>query len=260
MKNSIKDFGNQFKYHNKVDNYWGSLEMLKDIVSPFDLTKIKNKTICEVGVGSGRILKNLSKMDPDKIYAIEPSEAIEVAKINNLDSKEKIIFKNITGQSITLENEIDYTFSLGVIHHIPEAEVVCKKIYKSLKKNGKFIIWLYGKEGNFLYLLIFDNLRKFTKLLPDKFLNLISVFLNLNLSIYIFLCKYFKLPLRGYINNVISKCSFEKRTYIIFDQLNPSYSKYYTKNEVSELLKSSGFKKIEIYNRYDYSWTAIAEK
>ena len=31
MKNSIKDFGDQFKYHNKVDNYWGSLEMLKDI-------------------------------------------------------------------------------------------------------------------------------------------------------------------------------------------------------------------------------------
>jgi len=260
MKSSIKDFGKQFKYHNKVDNYWGSLEMLRDIVSPFDLKNIENKIICEIGAGSGRVIKNLSKMNPDKIYAIEPSEAIEVAKKNNLDNSEKIVFKNITGQSISFNDEIDYIFSLGVIHHIPEAEIVCKKIYKSLKKNGRFIIWLYGKEGNYLYLLIFDNLRKITKFLPDKILNIISVFLNLNLSIYIFLCKYLKLPLRGYINNVISKCSFEKRTYIIFDQLNPSYSKYYTKNEVSELLKNSGFKKIEIYNRYNYSWTAIAEK
>ena len=199
-------------------------------------------------------------MEPNKIYAIEPSEALEIAKKNNLSNKERIIFKNITGQSISFEDEIDFIFSLGVIHHIPEAEIVCKKIYKSLKKNGKFIIWLYGKEGNYLYLLIFNNLRKITKILPDKVLNIISVFLNLNLSIYILLCKYFKLPLRGYINNVISKCSFEKRTYIIFDQLNPSYSKYYTKKEVTELLKNSGFKKIEIYNRYNYSWTAIAEK
>jgi len=199
-------------------------------------------------------------METNKIYVIEPSEAIEIAKKNNLSNKERIIFKNITGQSISFEDEIDFIFSLGVIHHIPEAEIVCKKIYKSLKKNGKFIIWLYGKEGNYLYLLIFNNLRKITKILPDKVLNIISVFLNLNLSIYILLCKYFKLPLRGYINNVISKCSFEKRTYIIFDQLNPSYSKYYTKNEVTELLKNSGFKKIEIYNRYNYSWTAIAEK
>ena len=28
-------------------------------------------------------------------------------------------------------NEIDFIFSLGVIHHIPQAEEVCKKIYQS---------------------------------------------------------------------------------------------------------------------------------
>ncbi len=79
-KNSIKDFGDQFKYHSNIDDYWGGHEMLKDIVSPFDLNSIENKIICEVGVGSGRILKNLSMLSPKKIYAIEPSEAIEVAK------------------------------------------------------------------------------------------------------------------------------------------------------------------------------------
>ncbi len=60
--------------------------------------------------------------------------------------------------------------------------------------------------------------------------------------------------------NVIKKCSFEKRKYIIFDQLNPSYSKYYSKKDVNDLLSSSGFKKFEIFNRRQYSWTAIAEK
>ena len=53
--------------------------------------------------------------------------------------------------------EIDYIFSIGVIHHIPDAEIVCKKIYESLKPKGKFIIWLYGKEGNELYLFVFNN-------------------------------------------------------------------------------------------------------
>ena len=46
-KDSINDFGNQFKYHNKIDDYWGSLEMLENIVSPFNLNLIKNKIICE---------------------------------------------------------------------------------------------------------------------------------------------------------------------------------------------------------------------
>ena len=93
-KDSISDFGKQFKYHSEIDDYWGSLDMLKDIVNPFDLRLIKNKIICEMGVGSGRILKNLIKFTPKKIYAIEPSEAIEVAKKNNEDSKVDILFKS----------------------------------------------------------------------------------------------------------------------------------------------------------------------
>ena len=173
-KNTIKEFGDQFKFHNKIDNYWGSSDMLKDIVEPFNLNTIKDKIICEVGIGSGRILKNLSEFKPEKIYAIEPSESINVAKVNNKDSKCKIIFANISGQDMNFDKEFDYVFSLGVIHHIPEADLVCKKIFDSLKPKGKFIIWLYGKEGNELYLFIFNNLRKITKFLPDKILNIIS--------------------------------------------------------------------------------------
>ena len=259
-KDSINDFGNQFKYHNKIDDYWGSLEMLENIVSPFNLNLIKNKIICEIGTGSGRILKNLIKFLPKKIYAIEPSEAIEVAKKNIKDPEVEVMFNKIPGQMINFKNEIDYIFSLGVIHHIPEAEKVCKKIYDSLKPQGKFIVWVYGKEGNGLYLFIFNNLRRITKHLPDKILNLISIFLNVLLSIYIFFCKYLNLPLRKYMLNVLKKCSFEKRKYIIFDQLNPAYSKYYKKEEIITLLTKSGFNKFEIINRYQYSWTAIAVK
>ena len=259
-KDSIDDFGKQFKYHNKIDDYWGSLEMLRDIVNPFDLNLVKNKIVCEIGVGSGRILKNLIKLSPKKIYAIEPSEAIEVAKKNNEDSEVEILFKKVSGQMISFKDEFDYVFSLGVIHHIPEAEIVCKNIYTSLKPKGKFIIWLYGKEGNELYLFIFNNLRKITKFLPDKLLNLFSIFLNLFLSVYIFFCEFLNLPMKNYMINVLKKCSFEKRKYIIFDQLNPSYSKYYTKQDVETLLTKSGFKKFEIFNRHQYSWTAIAEK
>ena len=259
-RDTIKDFGKQFKYHNKIDDYWGGEEMINDIVNPFDLSIVRNKIICEMGVGSGRILKNLIKLSPKKIYAIEPSESIEVAKKNNEYSEVEILFKKISGQVIDFKNEIDYIFSIGVIHHIPDAEIVCKKIYESLKPKGKFIIWLYGKEGNELYLLIFNNLRKITRYMPDKFLNLFSIFLNLFLSIYIFFCKYLNLPLKNYMINVLKKCSFEKRKYIIFDQLNPSYSKYYTKQDVETLLTKSGFKKFEVFNRHQYSWTAIAEK
>ena len=59
-KESIKDFGKQFKLHDNIDDYWGSLNMLNDIVKPFNINLIKDKTVCEVGSGSGRILKFVS--------------------------------------------------------------------------------------------------------------------------------------------------------------------------------------------------------
>ena len=66
--------------------------------------------------------------------------------------------------------------------------------------------------------------------------------------------------MKNYMINVLKKCSLKKRKYIIFDQLNPSYSKYYTKQDVETLLTKAGFNKFEIVNRHQYSWTAIAEK
>ena len=147
-----------------------------------------------------------------------------------------------------------------MIHHIPEYEIVCKKIYKGLKPGGKFIIWVYGYENNQLYLRIFNNLRRVTRIIPDLLLRILSKFLNISAVFYIILCRILNMPLKDYFKNVFSKCSFKKREEIIFDQLNPSFAKYFKKEELLSLLKTSGFKNIEIHNRHNYSWTAIAEK
>lgn len=258
-KSTVKEFGDQFKvYDNINDGYWGSMDMLKDTVYPFDLNEVNDKKICEIGSGSGRIINKLNLFKPSKIVAVEPSKAIEVAKYNNKNSS--IEFLNIKGQDLNFSEEFDYIFSLGVIHHIPEYEIVCKKIYESLKTGGKFIIWVYGYENNQIYLKIFNNLRRITRLMPDLLLRGFSKFLNVNAVLYILLCKFFNMPMRDYFNNNFSRCSFKKREEVIFDQLNPSFSKYFKKEELENLLKISGFTKIKIHHRHNYSWTAIAEK
>ena len=258
-KDSYTDFGEQFVVDNKIDEFHGSKELLEDIVRPFNLELIKNKVIMEVGSGSGRILKNLLKFKPKKIISVEPSKAINVAKKNNQESK-KIIFKNIKGENIKDINKYDFVFSLGVIHHIPNYKKVCKNIYKSLKTNGRFICWVYGYEGNEIYIFIFNNLRRLTILMPDFLLRLICNILNIALYFYIFLCKFLSLPLKDYLLNVFDKCSFSKRNYIIFDQLNPSFSKYFKKDEISQLMKISGFKEVKLHRRHKYSWTIISKK
>tara|TARA_X000000950_G_scaffold281847_1_gene379437 strand:- start:101 stop:316 length:216 start_codon:yes stop_codon:yes gene_type:complete len=66
-KESFKDFGKQFLIDNQLDGYWGSKELLATLVHPFDIKKIKDKSVMEVGVGAGRIIKNLLTFKPSKI-------------------------------------------------------------------------------------------------------------------------------------------------------------------------------------------------
>jgi len=257
-RESYKDFGKQFQVDNEYDGYLGSKELLSEIVHPFDLNLIKDKTIAEIGVGSGRISENLLKYEPFKLIAIEPSDAIEVAK-KNIKSK-KVEFHKIKAQDINLVNKFDYVFSLGVIHHIPEYKKALRKIQKSLNKNGKFIIWVYGKEGNEIYLFIFDNLRRITILLPDGILRLLSKILAWLTILYGFLCKYFKLPMRKYFLDFFNKQSFKEKYYTIFDQLNPSFSKYFTKEEIQNELNHEGFIVENYTHRLKYSHLLICSK
>ena len=46
---SYKDFGEQFVIDSNIDGYHGSLDLLKRIVSPFEIEKINGKVVMEVG-------------------------------------------------------------------------------------------------------------------------------------------------------------------------------------------------------------------
>ncbi len=257
---SYKDFGEQFLVDSKIDGYFGSQEMLRDIIYPFDLRRIKGKAVMEVGCGSGRILKNLLECEPEKIIAVEPSVAIDVAKRNNVDALEKVEFDNIKAEDIDRRYEIDFCFSIGVLHHIPNADIAVRNIYRALKTGGEFVLWVYGHEGNEIYLAIFNNLRRITRILPDSMLRILCSILNLFCSFYIILVKVFPLPLKEYMLKDFQKDSWEKRNYVIFDQLNPSFAKYYKRDEVESLLKNAGFSIVDIVHRHSYSWTVIAKK
>lgn len=257
-KETYKDFGEQFTINKDIGGYWGSNELLKQIVFPFDLNLIKNKKIMDVGIGSGRISNNLLKYQPSKLVAIEPSEAINAAK-ENIKS-DKIEFLNIKGQDINFENEFDYVFALCVIHHIPEYKEVLKKIEKSLKQDGKFVLWVYGREGMELYIFLLKNLRRITSVMPDSILRMFSKFLAILTYPYGFLCNFIPLPLKKYFVSMFNKFSFKYRSYVIFDQFNPSFYKYFTKTELTKELDDAGFKIENLVNTVGHQYTGICIK
>jgi hypothetical protein len=66
--------------------------------------------------------------------------------------------------------------------------------------------------------------------------------------------------MRTYMLEVMGRLAPDKRRIGIYDQLNPAYAKYYTKQEAVVLLESNGFTDIRIHHRHGYSWTLVGTR
>ena len=202
----------------------------------------------------------LAKTKAASIYAIEPLIGYKVIKDKFHNDSQRIKVINKAGDEFIIEEKLDFILSIGVIHHIHQPDPVLLNCRNNLKDNGKILIWLYGRRGNYIYLFLITLLRTFTPFIPDYLLKILVDILYLPLTLYIKLSSHIKLPMRGYMLNVIGRMDPESQKQIIFDQLNPIYSKYYKEREVFNLLNKNGFKNIKIHRRQGYSYTATATK
>ncbi len=260
LDQTIKDFGKQWLKYSDNEGYYGSLELFSDILTPFlKIDEMKGCKVAEIGSGTGRIVNMLLQTGVKHVIATEPSDAFEVLS-KNIQQIEKVTCLKITGDQLPAYGDLDYIFAIGVLHHIPDPGPVVEAAFKALRPGGQFLVWLYGKEGNGLYLALVEPLRVLTKRLPHYVLATLVEIVYWPLLFYIKFCHAFPLPLRGYMVSVLEKMSPEKRRLIIYDQLNPAYAKYYTRLEAKKLLSDWKFENIRIHHRHGYSWTVIGTK
>jgi len=257
---TIRDFGDQWLRYRDNEGYYGSLDLFSDMLSPFiKPDDIKGCRVAEIGSGTGRIVNMLLETGAQQVIAIEPSDAFEVL-CQNIRQPEKVTCLKILGEELPPDGHVDYVFSIGVLHHIPDPHPVVKAAFRALRPGGRFLVWLYGAEGNALYLTFVKPLREVTKRLPHVVLAGLVSILYWPLVFYVRMCHRWPLPLRGYFLSVFDKMTPEKQRLIIYDQLKPAYAKYYTKSEAEELLLAGEFEEVRTHHRHGYSWTVIGTK
>jgi SAM-dependent methyltransferase len=257
---TIKDFGDQWLRYPDNNGYYASIELFSDMLFPFiEPENLKNCRVAEIGSGTGRIVNMLLESGVQHVVALEPSDSFEVL-IRNIRDPDRVTCLKLTGDQLNADGDLDYIISIGVLHHIPDPKPVVEAAYKALKTGGEFLAWLYGKEGNEFYLAFINPLRLITKHLPHFALAVLVWVIYYPLTLYLWMCRRFPLPLRNYLLSILEKMSPEKRRLVIYDQLNPDYAKYYTKAEAMKLLLDGGFVNIRTHHRHGYSWTVIGTK
>lgn len=257
---TIADFGAQWTRFTENDGYYGSQALWWDIVGPLiSEGDLIDKRILEIGSGTGRIVNMLLDAGAAHVTAVEPSAGFSTLARNLAMRADRVRLVNARGDEIPSDvSGLDMVVSIGVLHHIPEPAPVLAAARRVLRPGGKILVWVYGREGNGLYLSLALPLRMLARSIPRVAAEALSWALTVPLSVYAIVCRYLPaLPLSGYLAKVISPVTWRKRMLIVYDQLTPAYADYYTQDRVRALLVDAGFADVTLYHRHGYSWTAV---
>lgn len=257
---TIDDYSIQWTRYPENEGYYASLEMFRDICGPLLSTDdIQGFVTAELGAGTGRIVNMLLDAGVAKVTAVEPSAAFIMLRRNTVTRSGQIVYVNDTADRLP-DGPYDLIVSFGVLDHMPDPKPALQRAFACLKPGGLMLVWVYGKEGNRLYLAFIEPFRRFARYLPVPVLAAIChVFTGL-LSVYCWLCRFMPLPMSRYIRAVIARYGWKNRFLTVFDQLNPSFAKYFTESQVHDLLASEGFINVSMYHRHGYSWTIRGQK
>ena len=114
-----------------------------------------------------------------------------------------------------------------------------------------------------MYVWVQKIARIFTMRMSDNALSQVSGFLALILTGYaksIAKLRARRAPMYGYLTTTYMKVSKEFRKIVIFDQLNPGWSHYYSEKQLRRLLLDGGFESVQIEEKGGYSWTAVCTR
>jgi len=101
----------------------------------------------DLGCGSGRWAKLIAPR-VEKLHCIDPSKAINIAR-RNLEGNKNCIFHEADVDDIPLgDATMDFGYSLGVLHHIPDTALALKACVLKLKQGAPFLLYLYYAFDN----------------------------------------------------------------------------------------------------------------
>jgi len=196
--------------------------------------------VCDFGSGTGRLTPYLVNKK-FKVTNFEPTTARNL--VSNRITKSEWEQVTLVSDSETLkDNSFDLVVSIGVIHHLRNPVSSLNEMKRIAKCNtGQIVVWVYAKQNTLLQFVI-DLIRRFT----SRFPHLMNLILSTSISIVFFSGKFFFKKLRIHVFNQINEYSFRDLNLMIYDQLQPPYSKYFLKKELVDLMCDIGIEDFKL--------------
>lgn len=264
-QNTVDGFGDEWERFDQASLSEKELQEIFDsYFSIFPWHILTNSSVgFDLGCGSGRWAKLVAPR-VKKLHCIDPSSAIDVAK-HNLINNPNCEFHQADVEKMPLTDaSMDFGYSLGVLHHIPDTQKGMVECVKKLKPGSPFLVYLYYAFDNrpiwFRFLWKFsDIMRKGISKLPHSLRHLvceiIATIIYMPLAKLSYLLEKFGLnviniPLSDYRNR-----SFYTMRTDALDRFGTRLEQRFTKNEINKMMETAGLENIT-FSKNTY-WCAV---
>jgi SAM-dependent methyltransferase len=219
----------------------------------------------DVGCGSGRWARRVAPR-VGFLHCIDASaEALSVARHNLAELKNcDFHFASVNNMPIE-DSSLDFGYSLGVLHHVPDAPAAIRSCVQKLKRGAPFLIYLYYALENrpFWFRLIWQStnvLRRFISRCPHSIRLAITQIIAATL--YYPLARISRVAELAGLNVDSIPLSFyrTKSFYTMrtdaLDRFGTSLEQRFTANQIKAMMAGAGLGDIRFSDRNPF-WCAV---
>lgn len=222
----------------------------------------------DLGCGSGRWAKKIAPR-VGRLHLIDASEqALAVAK-RNLKEEKNCEFHCASVDSLPLKNNsMDFGYSLGVLHHVPNTQEGLISCVEKLKPGAPFLLYLYYALDNrpYWYQKIWrssDLLRRVVSVMPYKMRFFISQVLAATLywplARMAFVLEKLHLPISFMPLSYYRDKSFYTMRTDSLDRFGTRLEQRYTRQQIADMMHAAGLINILFSDKAPF-WVALGFK
>jgi ubiquinone/menaquinone biosynthesis C-methylase UbiE len=271
-EDTIAGFGDEWERFDQSElTDAESSEIFDQYFSVFPWNELpENPNGFDLGCGSGRWAVQVApRIGTGKLHCIDPSVALDIAR-KNLASFPNCVFhaEGVADMSIA-DNSMDFGYSLGVLHHIPDTAAGMKACVAKLKPGAPFLVYLYYAFDNrpAWFRAIWkasDVARRVVSKLPHPARYVVSQVIAF--GIYFPLARTARIleKLGRNVDSFPLSAYRHRSVYVLrtdaLDRFGTQLERRFTRVEISQMMSSSGLTNITFRTEDTPFWCAVGFK
>lgn len=223
----------------------------------------------DIGCGSGRWARLVAPL-VGKLHCVDASEEALVICGKNLSALANIQLQHASvGHLPFKDGALDFAYSLGVLHHVPDTRAALAEVARVLKPGAPFLVYLYYSFDNrpWWYRKLWkasDVGRRWISRLPDPAKFIVAE--AIAASVYFPLSRAARLIGRfnAALAHHIPLSVYRDRSYYVLrtdalDRLGTQLEKRFSRDEIERMLRAAGFEDVQFRADVPY-WCAVARR